>query len=106
MTVIRPNSIIGRDFVINGCRTVEPPKTTDRLLKSLRFIEGYEYPYTTSMDPVSKTHMDGYFVKKCNKMLIRIWYNKTSFCRRLGVKNVKRTKKCLSVIHAVTIPDG
>ena len=40
VTVTRPNSLTGRDFVITGCLTVDPLETTDRLSKSMRSV-GY-----------------------------------------------------------------
>ena len=40
IVVYIPNSLIGRDFAITGCLTVDPLETTDRLPKSPRLV-GY-----------------------------------------------------------------
>ena len=55
MTVPRSKSLIGRNFVITGCLTVDPLETTDKLPKSPRLVG-----YPKQISDIKEGGMDQY----------------------------------------------
>ena len=70
MTVTRPNTLIGCDFVVTGCLIVDPLETTDRLSKSPRLV-GY---------PQSISSINEYDVMLYENKIIDGWNFRSFVC--------------------------